>query len=330
MICYIDNTTDPYYNLAVEEYLFKECDQPVFRLWQNSPSVIVGRYQNAIAEINQDYIRKNHIPVVRRLTGGGAVFHDLGNINFTFIDKKIGNEDSSAMFRRFTAPIISALKELGVNAYLEGRNDLLIDGCKFSGNAIAVYKDRVLQHGTLLFSASMPDLAQALNTRPEKFQGKNVKSNISRVTNISSHLPESHKGMSTGEFMQYLKDYIMKTDYVSGEYSDYDVERCTELRNTKYCTDEWTYGKSPEYKFSNSIKLPCGFVEVHMDVENAIIKDIDIQGDYFFLKPTEEIKKALEGTRHSHDDIHAALEQFDLSEYFGKDMTSDILTSMFF
>ena len=206
MLCIVDSTTDPYWNLAAEEYLLTSLSEPVFRLWRNAPSVIVGRYQNAAAEINSEYVRTRGIPVVRRLTGGGAVFHDLGNVNYTFIDRKVEGEDTAAMFRRFTAPVISALRSLGVEASLEGRNDLVISGRKFSGNAVCVHGGRVLQHGTLLFSASVADLSGALNTRPEKFIGKSVQSNRSRVTNISEHLPARHRSMSVEEFITYLQD----------------------------------------------------------------------------------------------------------------------------
>ena len=145
--------TDPYWNLAAEEYLLKEFQQPIFRLWRNQNAIIVGRYQNTLAEVDINYVKENSIKVVRRLTGGGAVFHDLGNLNFTFIEARIPGEDASAMFRRFTQPIIEALNNIGIKAYLEGRNDLLIEGRKFSGNAVCIHNNRILQHGTLLFNA---------------------------------------------------------------------------------------------------------------------------------------------------------------------------------
>lgn len=328
MICFIDKTTDPYYNLATEEYLLKEYDKPVFRLWQNSSAVIVGRYQNAIAEINHEFTRSNNIPVIRRLSGGGAVFHDLGNINFTFIDKKIQGEDTSMMFKRFTAPILDALHNLGIKAYLEGRNDLLIDGAKFSGNAIAVHKDRVLQHGTLLFSSSMADLSNALNTRPEKFLDKSVKSNISRVTNISSHLPKEHSNMNAEMFMSYLRDFFINGNNELCEYSDKDISMCEELKISKYMKDSWNFGESPKYEFSNSIKLPCGFIESNLNVKSGIIQNCIIQGDYFFLKPTEEIESALIGIKHNLPEITQALSSFNLVEYFGKDINLEILSKL--
>ena len=277
MLCIVDSTTDPYWNLAAEEYLLTALSEPVFRLWRNVPSVIVGRYQNAAAEINSEYVRTRGIPVVRRLTGGGAVFHDLGNVNYTFIDRKVEGEDTAAMFRRFTAPVISALRSLGVEASLEGRNDLVISGRKFSGNAVCVHGGRVLQHGTLLFSASVADLSGALNTRPEKFIGKSVQSNRSRVTNISEHLPARHRSMSVEEFI----------------------------------------GNSPRYGLNQTRRFPWGFLEVSLDVSGGLIRSCSIRGDYFFTRPTEEVEQALTGLPHSHDAVLTTLSALPLTDYFG-------------
>lgn len=326
MYCFIDDTTDPYYNLATEEYLLQECDKPIFRLWRNAPSVIVGRYQNSLAEVNPDFIRSNNIPVVRRLTGGGAVFHDLGNVNFTFIDKRIKDEDNFAMFRRFTAPIIDALERIGVNAYIEGRNDILIEGRKISGNAGCVYKGRVLQHGTILFSSSMTDLSNALNTRPEKFINKGVKSNVSRVTNIHDHLPEGMKGMDVEGFIDYLKGYIMATgrDCILDSYRQEDIDRINAICSAKYSTDKWNYGQSPKYRFTDSAKLPCGFIEVYLDVDHGIITDCSIFGDYFFTRPTEELCGALVGTPHKEAEIREVIKKYPLQDYFGADIQDEL------
>jgi len=235
-LCIFDKGTDPYWNLAAEEYLLKEFKQPVFRLWRNDNAIIVGCNQNTLAEIDAQFVKEHNIKVVRRLTGGGAVFHDLGNLNYTFIEprryatdecsasersddtrnelkkrcdenqseseneKRNGNcttrfENPAEMFKRFTSPIIKALNNIGVPAYLQGRNDLLIDGRKFSGNAVCIWHNRVLQHGTLLFASNVADLSGALKARPEKFIGKSVASNSQRVTNISEHL---NKGCPSG------------------------------------------------------------------------------------------------------------------------------------
>ena len=330
MLSFIDTQTDPYFNLSAEEYLLTSFDEPVFRLWRNEPCIVIGKYQNALAEINFDYVKSHKIKVVRRLSGGGAVFHDLGNLNFTFIDRKKEGEDTGEMFRRFTAPIIDALQNLGINAALEGRNDLTIDGRKFSGNAICIHDQRVLQHGTLLFSASMNNLSEALKTRPEKFIGKSVKSNISRVTNISEHLPDKTK-MTIEEFIAYLDSYI--SDKYSGEitrcnYSSKDLKAIDDLRKRKYETDRWIYGNSPKYSFTNVFRLPCGLFEVSLDVRKGIITDCRIMGDYFFLKPTEDITNAMKGINHQYDSILSVLSRFDLKEYFGADIKEDLAKNL--
>ncbi|MDD3200502.1 MAG: lipoate--protein ligase [Bacteroidales bacterium] len=312
MLCIIDNTTDPYWNLAAEEYLLTSFSQPVFRLWRNDKAVIVGKNQNTLAEINLDFIHSKHIPVVRRLSGGGAVFHDLGNINFTFIDTKIEGEDTGNMFKRFTAPILAALNSIGVKAYLEGRNDLLIDSRKFSGNAICIHKNRILQHGTLLFSSSMNDLSGALLNRPEKFKGKAVKSNRSRVTNISEHLA---KNMDIGEFILFLKEYI-GSEMEQYRYSEQDISAINDLAQSRYRQDSWNFGSSPKYDFTKVVKLPSGLLEIYMNVKRGVIAKIEIKGDYFFKAPTEEFCEALTGTPHTVEKITDRLKSLAIDDYF--------------
>ncbi len=311
----IDKNTDPWWNLAAEEYLFKNMDKPIFRLWQNENAIIIGHHQNAFAEINTDYVRQKGIKVVRRLTGGGAVFHDLGNVNFTFIDNVSVNEDSASMFARFTLPVINALRELGVNAYLEGRNDLLIDGRKFSGNAVARFKNRLLQHGTLLFSASMADLSNALASRPEKFTGKSVQSNRSRVTNISEHL---EKPLTIDQFIEHIHNFVAGegSGYVQYTYSDEDIKAISNLRETKYSLDSWNYGKSPAYSYSKVLKFPAGLLEIYLQVNGGIIEEIKIYGDYFFNKDTYELEDIIRGCKHSHNAIKERVEKINLSDYF--------------
>ena len=331
MLCLIDNSTDPYFNLAAEEYLLTAYDKPIFRLWRNSPCIVIGKYQNALAEINHEYVRPNGIKVVRRLSGGGAVFHDSGNINFTFIDKRLKGEDTNEMFRRFTSPILSALKNIGIEARLEGRNDLTIGGKKFSGNAICLHKDRILQHGTLLFSSSMANLSGALNARPEKFIGKNVQSNVSRVTNISEHLPENSQ-MDVAQFINYLEKFITKINdngiWERYDYSEKDLEAIHKLRDEKYTSDEWIFGNSPKYDFQHTFKLPCGLFDVFLKVDEGKITDCHIAGDYFFLRPSEDISNALIGTRHNYEAIISALKQFDLKDYFGADIAEEFTNNI--
>jgi lipoate-protein ligase A len=310
----IDKNIDPWWNLAAEEYLFKQLSVPIFRLWQNRNAIIIGHHQNAFAEINTEYVRSNGIKVVRRLTGGGAVFHDLGNINFTFIDNVTVSEDTSSMFARFTKPIIEALRELGVNAYLEGRNDLLIDGKKFSGNAVARYRNRLLQHGTLLFSASMTDLSNALSSRPEKFTGKSVQSNRGRVTNISEHLEEQ---MPIEKFIEYLHNFIAgeRSGYSEYKYTEEDLRAIEKLKESKYSRDSWNYGESPAYTYSKVVKFPAGLLELYLKVEKGRIEEVKIFGDYFFTKETEELEDHIKGCRHSYGELKERLEKINLSDY---------------
>lgn len=330
MLSFIDRQTDPYFNLAAEEYLLTSFEEPIFRLWRNEPCIVIGKYQNALAEINYEYVHKNNIKVVRRLSGGGAVFHDLGNLNFTFIDHKKEGEDTGEMFRRFTRPIIEALQNIGIDARLEGRNDLTIEGRKFSGNAICVHNKRVLQHGTLLFSSSMSNLSEALNNRPEKFIGKSVKSNVSRVTNIAEHLPSENK-MNIEQFITYLERFI-KEKYSgkieSRTYSKKDIEAIEHLRRSKYETEKWIYGNSPKYSFNNVFRLPCGLFDVSLNVSRGIITDCRIMGDYFFLRPTEDINNALKGIEHRYESIYSVLSEFNLKEYFGADIKEDLTRNL--
>jgi lipoate---protein ligase len=330
MFCFIDNTIDPYFNLAAEEYLLKHYTEPIFRLWRNSPSVIIGKHQNALAEINNDYIREHNIPVVRRLSGGGAVYHDLGNINFTFIDSK-PEESSYDMFKRFTTPIINALKIIGINAELSGRNDLLIDGKKFSGNAIVTHKGRVLQHGTLLFSSTKDNIVEALKAHPEKLKSKGVTSYLSRITNVSDHLPESVKENMTPEsFMEFLKGYILSTssDYILRTYSSQDLEEIEKLKKEKYSTYEWNYSQVANYDFTNKHKFKAGLIEVNLNVKQGLITGCKFYGDYFNFKPSEEIENAIIGVKHEINSIIGVLKSYDMQQYFGDGITDQDIASL--
>ena len=319
----INNTnTNAYFNLAMEEYFLKNTNEDIFLLWQNENSIIVGKNQNTLSEINYDYVKENNIKVVRRLSGGGAVFHDLGNINFTFISC---NDNSFSDFKKFTMPIVEALKELNVHAEFSGRNDLLIDGQKFSGNAQYNYKNKVMHHGTLLFSSEINNLSNALKVKPSKFQGKSVKSVKSRVTNISSHLD---KEMTVLEFKDYLMDFINKRDENSHFYelNDKDVESINKLVEEKYSTWEWNFGYSPKYSLYNELKYPGGNVEFSLDVHDGLIKDIKFFGDFFGKEDISFIENKLRNVKHNEYSIKSALEGVDINNYF-LNCNIDILVS---
>jgi len=313
MLCIIRHETDPYFNLAAEEYVLKHFERDCFMLWRNEPAIIVGKHQNTLAEINADFVKENQIKVVRRLSGGGAVFHDLGNLNFTFIAS--GEHHQLVDFRKFTLPILEVMKKLGIDAKFEGRNDLTIGGRKFSGNAEHVHKSRVLHHGTLLFSAEMADLSGALNVDPDKFTDKAVKSVRSRVTNICEHLQSP---MTVLEFRDHIMNHIVETTANSKLYSftEEDIRSISRLRDEKYITWEWNFGYSPKYNFRKAVKTNGGKLEVALEVVNGIIEKARFYGDYFNKLDPSEIESALEGSLHSESAVADRLNRFDITQYF--------------
>ncbi|HQB23440.1 MAG TPA: lipoate--protein ligase [Bacteroidales bacterium] len=315
MRCIVDHTTDPYLNLAVEEYLLTTQQEPVFRLWRNIPSIIVGRNQNTLSEINLHYVKDHNIPVVRRLSGGGAVFHDLGNINYTFTDRYVPGMDTGSTFARFTRPILEVLNTLGVKAELEGRNDLVTDGRKFSGNAIARYKDRILMHGTLLFSASMEDLSRALQVK-DREETRGVRSRPRSVCNLSEFLPPEITAL---HFMELLKEHV--TGSMAGKPSDRPLQPeeykvIEALCETGYSTFSWNYGSRHKWEFLRKKRFPGGNVEVCFNAPHGTIESIKIYGDYFFFSPTEEIEKALQGCPRTREGIATCLQPFVWDDYF--------------
>ena len=328
MLCIDNQNTKPQFNLAAEEYLLKNFQDDIFMLWRNEPSIIIGKHQNALAEINVDYVKANGINVVRRMTGGGAVFHDLGNLNFTFIESHDGEGKASMDFRKYTQPILDILQNLGIDARFEGRNDLTIEGKKFSGNAECIYKNRVLHHGTILFSAQLPDLSAALKVDPAKFNDKSVKSVRSRVTNVSEHLT---RPMNVLEFKDLIFKHIMELyqDARIYHFSADDLQAIENLKATKYDTFEWNFGQSPEYNFRKVVKTGGGFVEFDLMVDKGIITSARIFGDFFSLGDTDEIEEALRGIAHTHEAVSQVLDTFDLGLYFSNISKEELLAAMF-
>ncbi|RKD29138.1 lipoate--protein ligase [Thermohalobacter berrensis] len=327
MIYIYNDSTNPYFNLATEEYILKEFKEDCFMLWRNKPCIVVGKNQNTLSEINLDYVKEHNIPVVRRLSGGGAVFHDLGNLNFTFIfNDSTGNSFSN--FKKFTQPIIDVLKKLSVNAEFSGRNDLTIDGKKFSGNAQYHYKNRILHHGTLLFSANMTDLTAALKVKPSKFKDKGVKSIKSRVTNITKHLKEP---LTILEFKDLIMEHIKNTYGGENLYSftESDIAKINKLVKEKYETWDWNFGSSPKYSFKKEMRYGGGTVEINLNVEKGLIKDVKIFGDFFGKYDISHIENALKGVKHSEDEIYKTLSFFDINNYFSNISLKELIKCLF-
>lgn len=288
--------TNPYFNIAAEEYVLKHFSEDIFMLWQNEPSVIIGKHQNTLAEINHQYVEQNKIPVIRRISGGGAVFHDLGNLNFTFI-KTIYGEDL-VDFKRFIDPIISILKELGIDARQEGRNDIRINGLKCSGNAEHVFKNRVLHHGTILFSSDLESLGTALHSEEDRFSGRAVKSRRSPVTNIVSHLPVQ---ISMNEFMAKVYKHLFSKNQNSRFYdlTESDITEIQALADNKYHTWEWNYGYSPAYHYSHHINdLSC-----ELETHGGIITEALIYNN-ISMEHNTLLENGLNGAKHQQEEIH--------------------------
>ena len=317
------NSTSPYHNLAVEEYLLQQTTDSVFMLWQNDNTIVIGRHQNTAAEINQEYVDSHHVNVVRRLTGGGAVFHDTGNLNFTFI-QNVEPGKKEIDFLKYLQPIVNALQSLGVPVAFSGRNDLVINGQKISGNAMTFFGNRVLEHGTLLFSSQMSDLANALKADPDKFIDKAVKSVRSRVTNISDHLPHP---MTVLEFRDYLMDYIMKDNQLSGIQNLTKEEEAivNRLMEEKYQTWEWNYGKSPEYSMNKKIRTKGGTVQVIADIRDGHLRDLQFYGDFFGEKDPQELINQLIGLRLDKATLTTSLANININDYFHNVTHEDII-----
>ena len=295
-------STDPYLNLAAEQFLLDTEEEEIFLLWSNSRSVILGRNQNAYAEVNLPFVEEHGIPVVRRLTGGGAVFHDLGNLNFTFIVPRARCPELD--FARFVLPVAQVLRELGVPAELSGRNDLVADGCKISGNAQCVWRDHVLHHGTLLVSADLSFMNGALRADADKLKSKGIKSVRSRVGNLSEYLP----GIDAEGLARRLEDHFLgggaaeRTDFTEEQRAGIEA-----LAREKYRTWEWNFGASGTFGRQVKRRFPYGSVELSFSAEHGALTGVRLSGDFFGIRPVEELESALAGCRLIRSELTARL-----------------------
>jgi len=323
MKLYYPQTTDPTLNLAYEELLARNATEPIFMLWRNEPSIIVGYNQNTAAEIDEDSVRIRNIHVVRRMTGGGAVYHDLGNINYSCIVlERIWGEESAA---EFTAPIVNALHALGVNAEFSGRNDILANGCKISGCARSVPRGHTLFHGTLLFDTELDVLAQVLRPDPEKIRSKGIKSVRARVGNIREMLPKEHSAMTMDDFIGHLKKYISQsygltfTDIPEGLRQEAEA-----LAESKYRTWEWNFGTSLQYDVKKRLRFAGGIIQAEFNIKDNLLAALKFSGDFFGARPIEELTAALLGKPPRQDDLLDALTAIPLQDYIAGMTASDL------
>lgn len=334
MIFVPNENHDPRVNLAIEQFLLQEMplDEPILLFYINEPSIIIGRNQNTIEEINRDYVEEQGIHVVRRLSGGGAVYHDLGNLNFSFIMPDDGN--SFRDFAKVTQPIIQALHELGVTgAELKGRNDLVIDGMKFSGNAMYATSGRMFAHGTIMFDSDINEVVNALKVKKDKIESKGIKSIRSRVTNIKPFLPKEKQGMTTEEFRQeiLLKIFGVESEADIKEYqlTEADWEKINQISEDYYRNWNWNYGKSPDFNFSRQKRFPIGSIEVHLDVADGLIDDAKIYGDFFGLGNIADVEQALIGQKYEKSSLEKTVDAIDVKKYFGAIESEDLLSLLY-
>ncbi len=316
--------TEPAFNLACEEYFFKQRNENFMLLWRNAPSIIIGRNQNAYAEIDMDYIKETNISVIRRLTGGGAVYHDLGNLNFTFIRNGC---DGMADFKSFLKPVTDFLRSLGLDADFSGRNDILVNGLKVSGNAQTSSHGRVMLHGTLLFSVALDVLSQALKPHPLKLQAKGIRSVKSRVTNISEHLCNP---MTIDEFINAMQSFFIANGAcMPAELSVQDESAINDLVKSKYGTWEWNIGNAPDYSMEKTALLTGGLLTAAFNVSSGKITDIKFSGDFFGEKDIAELENGIKKTPHEQGSLRTALTGLKVEKYIAG-ATADELAEMFF
>ncbi|MBN1262214.1 MAG: lipoate--protein ligase [Anaerolineae bacterium] len=310
-----ENITDPRVNLAAEEYILRNLDPDEDHLFFfiNAPSIIIGRHQNTLEEINHEYVAEHGIHVVRRLSGGGAVYHDLGNLNFSFITRY--EKDDFQNFHKFTAPVIRVLRAMGVPAELSGRNDILVDGRKISGNAQYRSGERMFSHGTLLFDTKLEDVVAALNVKMTKITSKGLKSVRSRVANITEFLEEP---LDVYAFRARLLEGIFagQTPAPTYRFTEDDWMKIREIVDSRYALWEWNYGASPEFNVKKTQRFPFGELDVRVNVQRGVIQSLRIYGDYFSDREIEDLERQLVGVRYDRETLDEALVNAELSTYF--------------
>lgn len=309
-----------YFNLASEEYLLKHKDGFYAYLWVNEPAVIVGVNQNTLQEVNIGYTEENGIKIVRRQTGGGAVYHDYGNICYTLIAPYNPNENN---YLKFTAPVIEYLNSIGVKAEFSGRNDITVDGKKISGNAQTVYGNRIMHHGTILFKTDMDALTGALKPNKLKMESKGIKSVRARVTNVYENLPVK---MTAEEFLEGLRNHF-KSVMECYLFTEGDIAEINSLVDKKYSTYEWNIGGSPKGKNLFESRFSFGTLSISFDTEKGVITNAEIFGDFFSMGDVGELSAKLNGVKYKKSEVEKAL--LGIENYIKGASAGDIANAMF-
>lgn len=311
-----EGNTKPQLNLALEEYALRNfsAENDYLLFYINEPSIIIGRNQNTLEEINHEYVAKNNIHVVRRVSGGGAVYHDFGNLNFSFIT----NYDAERLnnFKKFTAPVVKVLNDLGLNAELKGRNDIQVDDKKISGTAQFSNGKRMVSHGTLLFDTDLGEVVNALNVKMSKIESKGHKSVRSRVANISELL---NAPLKIEAFRQLLLEglYDESEPFEGYHLTPEEWKAVHNLKEARYDTWDWNFGRSPKFNIQRSRRFPVGEIDLRIFVEKGRIKEFKVFGDFFGKEPVENLEKLLLGARYERNDIVELLKDVEIREYFG-------------
>lgn len=307
---YYTESTDPYYNLAAEEWLLRNSEDDIVMLWQNAPSIIIGKNQNLYFEADAALAAERGVKIARRITGGGAVYHDLGNVNYSFITSRDRAEVLD--FAYFTAPILKALDALGVKAELSGRNDLLLDGLKFSGNAQTATETRILHHGTLLFDSELSAMQGILRPAPEKLAKRGIQSVRSRVTNLRPFLPGSLA--TAADFIAYLTGFFSAEYGVLPECVDRQTIEASGLP-ARNASEAWIYGRRDNLPLSASKQFPFGFVRLGLALSDGIIEKAALEGDFFGEKAPDELCRGLVGIKACAAELTEALRDVPLGSY---------------
>lgn len=313
---------DPTYNLAIEYFLVneKKLDEPILLFYINEPSIIIGKNQNTHVEINEEYVKEHNVHVVRRFSGGGAVYHDLGNICYCFITNDDGN--SFRDFKKFTDPIIDSLHKMGVEgAELKGRNDLVIGDQKFSGNAMYATNGRMTSHGTLMFDVDIDETTKVLKPKAAKLKAKGVKSIRRRVTNIKPHMDDASQNMTLHEFRTALLLNIFDVENLDEikEYqlTDQDWEFIDDFRSRYTNNDDWNYGENPDYEIIRDERTAAGQIEFQFNISKGKIKEAKIYGDFFGLGEISDVEQALIGQEYTRENLLQVFESLNIKNYFG-------------